>query len=196
MPAILAWFASWHAELYLITALMALVWATSEIVSTFAADPGRAMRTRGAALLLILNALFACLALAVTLALDPQATSPWVALGVGLVWQTLIRTRFNFIQPLPGEGASEGVGIPINELYNRLQDFCRRQIDREIVGERLRLIEQAVDQLDLQMLARRARLVLTSLVATGPGGNPDEYVKTAAAKFHPTLSGGIEWAFP
>jgi len=27
------------------------------------------------------------------------------------------------------------------------------------------------------MLARRARLVLTSLVATGPGGNPDEYVK-------------------
>jgi len=83
---------------------------------------------------LILNALFACLALAVTLALDPQATSPWVALGVGLVWQTLIRTRFNFIQPLPGEGASEGVGIPINELYNRLQDFCRRQIDREIVG--------------------------------------------------------------
>jgi len=67
--------------------------------------------------------------------------------------------------------------IPINELYNRLQDFCRRQIDREIVGERLRLIEQAVDQLDLQMLARRARLVLTSLVATGPGGNPDEYVK-------------------
>jgi len=24
--------------------------------------------------------------------------------------------------------------IPINELYNRLQDFCRRQIDREIVG--------------------------------------------------------------
>ena len=177
MQPLLAWLASWHAELYMITGFMALVWAASEIVSTFAADPGRAMRTQGAALLLVMNVLFACLALAGVLSLAPQSATPWTALGVGLAWQTLIRTRFNVIQPLPGEGSSEGIGIPFNELYNRLQSFCRRQIDQEIVGERLRLIEQAVDRFGLDMLARRARLVLMSLVATSPGGNPDQYVQ-------------------
>jgi hypothetical protein len=180
MSSVVAWLSSWHAELYLITGVLAVVWAMTEIASTFAVDPGRALRTRGAAILLIVNAVFACLALAATLALDPKAATPWLALGVGLAWQTFIRTRLNFIQPLPGEGARESVGIPFNELYTRLQDFCRRQIDREIVGERVRLIEMAVDQLDLQTLARRARLVLSSSVVAGgkaeADGNTPEYI--------------------
>ncbi len=175
MTTLLTWLAGHHVGLYLATALVAALWAVSEIVSTFAAQPVRALRTSGALLLVGLNAAFACLVLGAALATG-LAPSLWTAVGVGLAWQMLIRTRINFIQPLPGEGSSEAVGFRLDEMYTRLQAFCRRQIDRTLVSERVRLIEQALTMLDLEELARRAHLVLAALLATGPA-DPRNYVQ-------------------
>lgn len=165
LPAVAAWLAAVRADLYLTAGAMALLWAASEVVVAYPDQPLRALRTGGAWLLMIANAFFACLALAAALALIPDSTSGWMALGVGLSWQTMLRGGIN-IQPLPissSAGAAEGLGVPLNELYSRLQGFCVGQIQRHLVGERVSLMEQAIAQLEAPDLARIARLVTAAL---------------------------------
>jgi hypothetical protein len=55
------------------------------------------------------------------------------------------------------------LGIPLNELYTRLQQFCVGQIQRELVGDRVALMEHVINRLDIPDLARIARLVTTAL---------------------------------
>lgn len=162
--AALNWLAAVRAELYLVTGIMAMLWAASEVVVGYPEQPVRALRTGGAWLLMLANALFACLALAAALALVPGSASWWMALGVGLSWQAMLRGGIN-IQPLPissAAGVSEGLGVPLNELYSRLQAFCVGQIQRSLVGERVALMERAIAKLDIPELARIARLVTTA----------------------------------
>lgn len=162
--AALHWLATIRAELYLVTGVMSVFWAASEVVVGYPDQPVRALRTGGAWLLMIANALFACLALAAALALVPGSASWWMALGVGLSWQAMLRGGIN-IQPLPissAAGATEGLGVPLNELYSRLQAFCVGQIQRSLVGERVALMERAIAKLDIPELARIARLVTTA----------------------------------
>lgn len=150
---------------YAVTALMAILWAASEVIIGSPEQPMRALRTRGAAVLMLTNALFACLALGAALALIPGSASFWTALGVGLAWQSMLRGGIN-IQPLPlspGAGDSEGMGVPLNELYKRLQGFCVDQIRRQLVEERVELMERAIARLDIPELARVARLVTVAL---------------------------------
>lgn len=164
LQAALTWLATVRAELYLITGVMAAVWAASEVVVAYPEQPTRALRTGGAWVLMIANALFACLALAAALALVPGSASLWMALGVGLSWQAMLRGGIN-IQPLPissAAEASEGLGVPLNELYSRLQRFCVGQIQRNLVGERVALMEQAIAKFEIPDLARMARLVTTA----------------------------------
>jgi hypothetical protein len=164
LQAALHWLAAVRAELYLVTGVMAMLWAASEVIVGYPEQPVRALRTGGAWLLMLANALFACLALAAALALVPGSASWWMALGVGLSWQAMLRGGIN-IQPLPissAAGASEGLGVPLNELYSRLQAFCVGQIQRSLVGERVALMERAIAKLDIPELARIARLVTTA----------------------------------
>ncbi len=164
LQAALHWLAAVRAELYLVTSIMAVLWAASEVVVGYPDQPVRALRTGGAWVLMLANALFACLALAAALTLVPGSASMWMALGVGLSWQAMLRGGIN-IQPLPissAASASEGLGVPLNELYSRLQGFCVGQIQRSLVGERVALMERAIAQLDIPELARIARLVTTA----------------------------------
>jgi len=165
LQALQTWLRTVHAHLYLVTAVMAVVWAASEVVIGYPDRPVRALRTWGAWLLMLANALFACIALAAGLALIPASASVWMALGVGLSWQAMLRGGIN-IQPVPisaTAGASQGLGVPLNELYARLQGFCVGQIQRQLVGERVALMERAIARLDVPDLARTARLVTAAL---------------------------------
>jgi hypothetical protein len=132
----------------------------SEVVSAFELDPVRALRTWGSVILLILNAAMAVLILALMRNFGTGGDSPWVALAIGLGLPTLVRTRFTVMKPLPGTTDSEGVEIHLDELYDRLQSFCRRRIDVTLAGRRVRMVEQAMDQLGLEELERKARLLL------------------------------------
>ncbi len=88
-----------------------------------------------------------------------------MAIGVGFRWQAMLRGGIN-VQPLPASsvsGASEGLGVPLNELYTRLQEFCVGQIQRHLVGERVALMERVINKLDIPELVRSARLVTTAL---------------------------------
>jgi len=168
LQAVVAWLATVRADLYLVTGVMALLWAASEVVVGYPDRPVRALRTWGAWLLMIANALFACLALAAALTLIPGSASVWMALGVGLSWQAMLRGGIN-IQPVPisaTASAPEGLGVPLNELYARLQGFCVGQIQRQLVGERVTLMERAMAKLDVPDLARIARLVTAALAVS------------------------------
>lgn len=116
-------------------------------------------------LLMVTNVAFACLAFAIALKLIPGSESGLMAISVGLSWQAILRGSIN-VQPLPASsvsGASEGPGVPLNELYTRLQEFCVGQIQRHLVGERVALMEWVINKLDIPELARIARLVTTAL---------------------------------
>jgi hypothetical protein len=165
LQAMFTWMAAARADLYVITSVIAVIWAASEVIVGYPEQPVRALRTGGALLLMVANALFACIALALALALIPGSESIWMAMGVGLSWQAMLRGGIN-MQPLPASsvaGASEGLGVPLNELYTRLQEFCVGQIQRYLVGERVTMMEQVIDKLDMAELARIARLVTTAL---------------------------------
>jgi hypothetical protein len=167
LQPIAAWLTKVHGELYAITAVMAVVWAASEVLIGYPERPVRALRTWGAWLLMLANALFACLALAASLTLVPGSASVWMALGVGFSWQSMLRGGIT-IQPIPisaapGVGGEEPLGVPLNELYTRLQAFCVGQIQRQLVGERVALMERAIAKLDVADLARIARLVTAAL---------------------------------
>jgi len=170
MPAFLesawAWFQGVHGVLYLVTALIAIVWAASEVIVGSPERPAQALWTWGAWLLFLLNALFACLVLAASMPLT-ESTSIWLALGVGLSWQAMLRGGIN-IQPLPissvpGEQAEKGLGVPLNELYSRLQTFCVGQIQRQLMGRRIDVIERSIQALEAAELAHLARLVSAAL---------------------------------
>lgn len=165
LQTVFDWMAVVRADLYVLTGVIALIWAASEVIVGYPEQPVRALRTGGALLLMVANATFACLALALAMALVPGSESVWLAMGVGFSWQAMLRGGIN-VQPLPASsvaGASEGLGVPLNELYTRLQEFCVGQIQRHLVGERVALMERVIDKLDIPELARIARLVTTAL---------------------------------
>jgi hypothetical protein len=161
------WLQSVHADLYLATAVIAVLWAASEVIVGYPERPAHAMWTWGAWLLFVLNALFSCVVLAASLSLIPGSYSLWMALGVGLSWQAMLRGGIN-IQPLPisslgGGRADESLGVPLNELYTRLQGFCVGQIQRQLVGRRIDLMERSIEALEASDLGRIARLVSAAM---------------------------------
>ncbi len=177
LQSVAAWLATMRVGLYVITAAMAMAWAASEVIVGYPDQPMRALKTRGAWLLMAVNAFFACVALAASLALIPDAASVWLALGVGLSWQAMLRGGIN-IQPLPissAADAAEGMGVPLNELYARLQGFCVGQIQRYLVSERVALMERVLTQLDVADLARIARLVTVALGDATP--EAEQYIQ-------------------
>jgi hypothetical protein len=160
MTGLTTWLTSVPWGLYLLAAVASLALAVSEVVSSFELDPVRALRTWGSTLLLLLNAAMAVLILALMHSFGAGGDSPWMALAVGLGVPTLVRTRFTVMKPLPGTAGSEGVEIRLDELYERLQSFCRRRIDVALAGQRVRMVEQAMDRLELEELERKSRLLL------------------------------------
>ena len=160
MTGLTTWLASVPWALYLLAIGASLALAVAEVVSAFEPDPVRALRTGGSILLLLLNVAMAVLLLALVRSFGGGGDSPWAALAIGLGVPTLVRTRFTVMRPLPGTAQSEGVEIRLDEIYERLQSFCRRRIDVALAGQRVRMVEQAMERLELEELERKSRLLL------------------------------------
>ena len=160
MTGLTTWLASVPWALYLLAIGASLALAVAEVVSAFEPDPVRALRTGGSILLLLFNVAMAVLLLALVRSFGGGGDSPWAALAIGLGVPTLVRTRFTVMRPLPGTAQSEGVEIRLDEIYERLQSFCRRRIDVALAGQRVRMVEQAMDGLELEELERKSRLLL------------------------------------
>lgn len=155
--------------LYAVTAVLSMVWAATEIISAFESTPVRALRTWGAWVLMLTNAFFACVALLAVLELAPDAANNLLtAFVVGFGWQALVRSQVNVFRPLPGEPASEGLTVPVDQVYGRIQRFVRRAIDQSLARERTALLEEALT-LDAATLERQVRLMSYGLTTIEPG---------------------------
>ncbi len=154
--------------LYIVTAFLSMIWAASEVISAFEATPVRALVTRGAWLLMLTNAFFACLALMVTLELAPnRADSLLTAFAVGFGWQALVRSQISVFRPLPGEPSGQGLVVPVDQVYGRVQEFVRRSIDQSLARDRTQLLEQAL-ALDVETLKRQVQLMSYGLSEMDP----------------------------
>jgi hypothetical protein len=154
--------------LYVVTAVLSMVWAATEIISAFEATPLRALRTWGALVLMLTNAFFACVALLAVLEMTPDAANNLLtAFIVAFGWQALVRSRIQLFRPLPGEPGSEGLTLPVDEVYGRIQRFVRRAIDQSLARERTALLEKAL-ALDTATLERQVRLMSYGLTAIEP----------------------------
>ena len=169
-------FATPTAISYLIAVGFSIALAISEIVSVFERDPVRALRTWGAFMLLFLNAAFVVVLLAIVLYLKPDSHPIWTAVGVGVGLPVLLRTNFTLIKPFDGS-TTKGVGITFDEMYGRLQGFCRRRIDIALAARRVRTVDVAINTLELPQLEKRLRLLLEGgLLTVGEDEGSDGYV--------------------
>jgi len=142
---------------YLLVAVLAALWALTEIIQTFRSDPRRALKSGWSILLVGINVTFALLVYALVWSMVPASASPWLlALATGIGWQALLRTRVNLLQPLSPD-AGPAVSLSLADLYSRFQQFCREQIDQSLVAGRIRLLEQAT-RLPVEELEHQVRL--------------------------------------
>src|SRR5512145_113357 len=143
---------------YLVAGLLSMTVAIAEIVTVFEQDAQRALRTWGAFSLICLNLAASILILALLGELGAKVNI-WLGVAVGIGLPTLIRTRFTVLKPLPGS-TSEGVDIQLDQLYERLQRFCRRWIDLQLAEQRVRLVDEAIEYIAVAELEQRLRLLL------------------------------------
>ncbi len=154
--------------LYVVTAIFSMIWAASEVISAFQTTPVRALFTRGAWLLMLTNAFFACLALMAVLEIVPEAANSLLtAFAVGFGWQALVRSQISLFRPLPGEPGGQGLVVPIDEVYGRIQRFVRRSIDQSLARERTKWLTEAL-VLDVATLKRQVRLMSYGLTEMDP----------------------------
>lgn len=155
--------------LYLVTALLSMIWAATEVISAFETAPIRALLTRGAWLLMLTNAFFACLALMAVLQIVPDAADNLLtAFVVGFGWQALVRSPINVFRPLPGEPGGQGLSVPVDEVYGRIQHFVRRSIDQSLARDRTRLLTEAL-ALDVETMKQQVQLMSYGLTEMDPG---------------------------
>lgn len=141
---------------YLLVAVLACLWALTEIIQTFRSDLRRALRSGWSGLLMGINGALALLVFALAHSLSPSANPYLLALVAGIGWQALLRTRINLLQPLnPAMG--EAVSLSLADLYGRLQRFCWEQINQSLLSGRIRLLEEAT-RLPVEQLERQVRL--------------------------------------
>lgn len=154
--------------LYVVTAIFSMIWAASEVISAFEASPIRALFTRGAWLLMLTNAFFACIALMAVLQVVPDAADNLLtAFVVGFGWQTLVRSPINVFRPLPGEPGGQGLSVPVDEIYGRIQHFVRRSIDQSLARDRTKLLTEALS-LDVATMKQQVQLMSYGLTEMDP----------------------------
>ena len=104
---------------------------------------------------MLINAFFACLALLAVVQIAPDADENLLtAFVVGFGWQALVRSQVNVFRPLPGQPGGEGLTVPVDEVYGRIQRFARRSIDQSLARDRTQLLEEAL-ALDIETLNTR-----------------------------------------
>jgi hypothetical protein len=91
LPQYLAWLGNTTFWLTLLAGVVGAMWAMSEIVGEFRAETGRALRTSGAWLLVIVNFVAAAVIFLLAINLAPAARNWPSALFIGLAWPTIFR---------------------------------------------------------------------------------------------------------
>lgn len=122
---------------YLGVALLGATVAMAELASTFPTYPREALRTRWSRILILVNVVAAILALIIARVTMPEANPVLLVIGVGVGFQSIIRTKFVLARSIGGPGERENeVSLNLGWLYEQFQNLCRTQIDLELMKNR------------------------------------------------------------
>jgi len=158
----------------LLAGFVGLSWGMSEIVDAFKNETGRALRTGGAFLLILLNFVAALLIFLLVIALVPTANTWITAILVGLAWPTVIRNMtFKLAQPLPSAQANELAVIRLEQAYGNVQKLARHFINNALTRQRMRLVAKAIDY-EISDLERYTRLAV--IAAALPPEETETYI--------------------
>lgn len=167
----------------LIAGAVGFFWGLSEIVGAFKNETGRALRTAGAWLLLLLNFAAAALVFTFIASIIPGANTWITAVVVGFAWPTVIRnTSIKLAQPLQPKKTAEAAALRFEQAYAAIQELAYQLINNPLTRERTRLV-MAAQRYDLAALEQMARLAVIAAPRPGQGGRTaDDYITEIVAQ--------------
>ncbi len=148
---------------FLLTALagaVGAVWALGEIIGQFRAETGRALRTAGAWLLVIVNFAAAAVIFLLAIRVAPIAANWPSALFIGLAWPTFFRNvTLKLAQPLGEAKDAEAAAIRFEQAYANIQKLALQLINSVLTRQRTRLLTEVL-KFDLEDLVKFARRMI------------------------------------
>ncbi|HKQ78330.1 MAG TPA: hypothetical protein VJ810_31815 [Blastocatellia bacterium] len=164
LPQYLAWLNNPSFWLTALAGAVGAVWALTEIVGEFRAETGRALRSSGAWLLMIVNFIAAAMIFLLAVNLFPSARNWPSALFIGFAWPTVFRNvTLKLAQPLNESKNVEAAAFRLERAYANVQSLALQLINSVITRQRARLLDEALNS-DLNELAKYAR----GMIAVSP----------------------------
>lgn len=161
----------------LLAGAIGLLWGFAEIIGSFKNETGRALRTSGAWLLLILNFVAAMGTFLLVANVIPGANSWLAAVACGLAWPTILRnTTIKLVQPLQSTPEDETFTLRFEQAYGSVQMLARQLINAALIRQRMKLVTKAIE-MDLTELEMQSRLaVIASPLSPADGGPTEEFI--------------------
>jgi hypothetical protein len=160
LPTYLAWLNNPILWLTLLAGAVGAVWALAEIVGEFRAETGRALRTSGAWLLMIVNFGAAAVIFLLAINVAPGARNWLSALFIGIAWPTVFRNlTLKLAQPLGETKDTETVAIRLEQAYSNVQKLALQLINSMLTRQRARLVAEAL-RCDLNEIVKYAHQMI------------------------------------
>ena len=160
LPPYLAWLDNQTLWLTMLAGSVGAVWALSEIIGEFRAETGRALRTSGAWLLVIVNFGAAALIFLLAINLAPAARNWLSALFIGLAWPTVFRNvTLKLAQPLGEAKDAETAAIRLEQVYANVQKLALQLINSVLTRQRARLLAETL-RFDLEEIVNYTRRMI------------------------------------
>lgn len=162
--------------LSLLAGAIGLLWGLAEIVGAFKNETGRALRTGGTWLLMLLNFVAAMVTFLLAAAVAPAANSWLAAVACGLAWPTILRnTTIKLVQPLTPGKDDDSFALRFERAYGSVQALALQFINTSLTRQRMKLVKQATG-VDLRELEEYVRLAVIASPLPAVAGDGQEYI--------------------
>lgn len=169
------WLSNPTLWLCLLAGAVGAIWALSEIVGEFRTETGRALRTVGAWMLVVVNFIAAAIIFLLVVSFAPSAKTWPTALAIGFAWPTIFRNAsLKLTQPLTDTQNNEAAAIRLEQAYANVQKLALQLINSVLTRQRTKLMTSML-QYDLNTLEQHAR----RMIALSPQPMEDDLIDRA-----------------
>jgi len=125
---------------YILVVFICALIAVIELINTFKSYAENAIKNRWAWWSVIINCLFGVFILYImTTIIDIKKNIIVIALSVGFGFQVFIRTNFIIARQNLGMASDKDFTINVGWIYQNLQDFFKKQIEKSLMKEKRQL---------------------------------------------------------
>lgn len=162
--------------LSLLAGAIGLSWGFAEIIGAFKNETGRALRTGGTWLLMLLNFAAAMLTFLLVAYIVPDANTWLAAVACGLAWPTILRnTTIKLVQPLQAGKEDDSFVLRFERAYGSIQALALQLINTSLTRQRMKLVTQATT-VELAELEEYVRLAMIASPLPQVAGDGQEYI--------------------